>query len=84
MSGHYHPAAEIARTMDSQAGCSARRHSESQRWSMHTYQSVFITVRAASDAEKGVPHIWRVDTNGHDTGVMSNSLYHFAQKLFKE
>ena len=21
--------------------------------------------------EKGVPHIWRVDTNGHDTGVMS-------------
>jgi enterochelin esterase-like enzyme len=34
--------------------------------------------------EKGVPHIWRVDTNGHDTGVMTNSLYHFAQKLFKE
>jgi enterochelin esterase-like enzyme len=34
--------------------------------------------------EKGVPHVWRVDTNGHDTGVMSNSLYHFAQKLFKE
>jgi hypothetical protein len=34
--------------------------------------------------EKGVPHIWRVDTNGHDTGVMSNSLYHFVQKLFKE
>jgi hypothetical protein len=34
--------------------------------------------------EKGVPHIWRVDTNGHDTAVMSNSLYHFAQKLFKE
>ena len=34
--------------------------------------------------EKGVAHIWRVDTNGHDTGVMSSSLYHFAQKLFKE
>ena len=34
--------------------------------------------------DKGVPHAWRVDTNGHDTGVMSNSLYHFAQKLFKE
>jgi hypothetical protein len=34
--------------------------------------------------EKGVPHIWRVDTYGHDTAVMSNSLYHFAQKLFKE
>jgi enterochelin esterase-like enzyme len=34
--------------------------------------------------EQGVPHIWRVDTNGHDTGVMSHSLYHFAQKLFGE
>jgi len=34
--------------------------------------------------EQAVPHIWRVDTNGHDTGVMTNSLYHFAQKLFKE
>ena len=34
--------------------------------------------------ENGVPHIWRVDTNGHDTGEMSHSLYHFAQKLFKE
>ena len=34
--------------------------------------------------EKGVPHVWRVDANGHDTGEMSNSLYHFAQKLFKE
>ena len=34
--------------------------------------------------EKGVPHVWRVDTNGHDTGVMSHSLYHFAQKLFTE
>ena len=34
--------------------------------------------------EKGVPHIWRVDTNGHDTGEMSNSLYLFAQRLFKE
>jgi enterochelin esterase-like enzyme len=34
--------------------------------------------------EKKVKHIWRVDGNGHDTGVMSNSLYHFAQFLFKE
>ena len=34
--------------------------------------------------QKGVPHIWRVDTNGQDTAVMSHSLYHFAQKLFKE
>jgi enterochelin esterase-like enzyme len=34
--------------------------------------------------EKRVPHIWRVDTNGHDTAEMSNSLYHFAQLLFRE
>ena len=34
--------------------------------------------------EKGVPHIWRLDSNAHDTSVMSANLYHFAQKLFKE
>jgi len=34
--------------------------------------------------EKGVPHIWRVDTNAHDTGAMSANFYHFAQKLFRE
>jgi hypothetical protein len=34
--------------------------------------------------ERGVPHIWRVDTNGHGTAVMTNSLYRFAQKLFKK
>jgi enterochelin esterase-like enzyme len=34
--------------------------------------------------EKGVPHAWRLDTNGHDTAEMSSSLYHFAQRLFKE
>lgn len=34
--------------------------------------------------EAGVPHVWRVDTNGHDTGEMSHSLYHFAQLLFRE
>jgi enterochelin esterase-like enzyme len=34
--------------------------------------------------EKGVTHVWRVDTNGHDTAEMSHSIYHFAQKLFKE
>lgn len=34
--------------------------------------------------EKNVPHIWRVDTNGHDTGAMSHGLYHFAQLLFKK
>jgi hypothetical protein len=34
--------------------------------------------------EKRVPHVWRVDTNGHDTAEMSNSLYQFAQLLFRE
>ncbi len=34
--------------------------------------------------ERGVAHIWRVDTNAHDTGAMSANFYHFAQKLFKE
>lgn len=35
-------------------------------------------------AEKGVPHLWRLDENGHDTAEMSSNLYHFAQRLFKE
>jgi enterochelin esterase-like enzyme len=34
-------------------------------------------------AEKGVTHIWRVDTNAHDTAAMSSNFYYFAQKLFK-
>jgi hypothetical protein len=34
--------------------------------------------------DKGVPHIWRLDNNGHDTAVMSANFYHFAQKLFRE
>jgi enterochelin esterase-like enzyme len=34
--------------------------------------------------EHGVAHIWRVDTNAHDTNAMSANFYHFAQKLFKE
>lgn len=33
--------------------------------------------------EKGVPHVWHVDENGHDPTHWRNSLYHFAQKLFK-
>ena len=39
--------------------------------------------RPVSATEKGVTHIWRVDTNAHDTGAMSSNFYHFAQKLFK-
>lgn len=34
--------------------------------------------------KNGVRHVWRVDTNGHDTAEMSHSLYHFAQLLFRE
>jgi len=33
--------------------------------------------------EKGITHIWRVDTNAHDTGAMSSNFYYFAQKLFR-
>jgi len=33
--------------------------------------------------ENGVPHIWRLDGNAHDTAVMSSNFYHFAQRLFK-
>ena len=34
--------------------------------------------------EGRVPHIWRVDTSGHDIAEMGHSLYHVAQLLFKE
>ncbi len=34
--------------------------------------------------EKGVPHIWNVDSHGHDPTHWRNNLYHFAQLLFKE
>ena len=33
--------------------------------------------------EKGVPHIWHVDGNGHDATHWRNSLYYFTQKLFR-
>jgi enterochelin esterase-like enzyme len=35
-------------------------------------------------ADKGVPHVWRLDGNAHDTAVMSSNFYYFAQKLFKD
>ena len=34
--------------------------------------------------ETGVPHVWRVDENGHDPAAMSSNLYHFVQRLFKD
>jgi len=33
--------------------------------------------------EKGVPHIWHVDSNGHDGTEWANNLYLFAQHIFK-
>jgi hypothetical protein len=34
--------------------------------------------------EEGVTDVCRVDTNGHDTAGMSQSVYLFAQRLFKQ
>ncbi|TWT66225.1 Alpha-L-arabinofuranosidase C precursor [Posidoniimonas polymericola] len=33
--------------------------------------------------EQGVPHIWHVDTHGHDPQHWSKSLYWFAQQVFQ-
>jgi len=33
--------------------------------------------------EKSVPHIWHVDSNGHDATEWANNLYLFAQHIFK-
>lgn len=33
--------------------------------------------------EKGVHHIWHVDTGGHDFPVWKNDLYWFAQQIFR-
>jgi enterochelin esterase-like enzyme len=33
--------------------------------------------------EKGVSHIWHVDTNGHDGTHWANSLYHFGSRIFR-
>jgi hypothetical protein len=33
--------------------------------------------------EKGVPHIWHVDSNGHDGTEWANNLYLFAQHIFQ-
>ncbi|MFN3148874.1 alpha/beta hydrolase [Bremerella sp.] len=34
--------------------------------------------------ENEVPHIWNVDSHGHDATHWRNNLYHFAQLLFQE
>ena len=33
--------------------------------------------------EKDVPHVWNVDSNGHDPTEWRNNLYHFVQRLFQ-
>lgn len=33
--------------------------------------------------EKGVPHVWHLDSGGHDFAVWRNDLYHFAQRIFR-
>ena len=33
--------------------------------------------------EKGIPHVWNVDSNGHDPTEWRNNLYHFVQRLFR-
>ena len=35
-------------------------------------------------ARKNVPHVWHVDSGGHDFGVWKTDLYLFAQLLFRE
>lgn len=39
---------------------------------MHTYLK-----------DHGIPHIWHVDGNGHDATHWRNSLYYFAQQIFR-
>ena len=33
--------------------------------------------------EKGVPHVWHVDGNAHDTTEWQNNLYLFSQRIFR-
>ena len=33
--------------------------------------------------EKNVPHIWHVDSHGHDATEWANNLYLFVQHIFK-
>ena len=33
--------------------------------------------------QQGVPHVWHVDTNAHDSTEWANNLYLFAQHIFK-
>ena len=40
-------------------------------------------IRISQGAEKGVPHVWHVDGNAHDTTHWDNNLYLFSQRIFR-
>ncbi|MBI5769310.1 MAG: esterase family protein [Verrucomicrobia bacterium] len=45
---------------------------------------IFISQRThAYLKEHHVPHVWHLDSGGHDFNVWRNDLYHFAQKIFR-
>jgi enterochelin esterase-like enzyme len=45
---------------------------------------IFISQRThAYLKEKNVPHVWHVDSGGHDFKVWKNDLYWFAQRIFR-
>jgi enterochelin esterase-like enzyme len=45
---------------------------------------LFISQRThAYLKEKGVPHLWHVESGVHDFAGWSNDLYHFAQRIFR-
>ena len=41
-------------------------------------QSVHVYLK-----ERGVPHIWNVDDEGHTPKTWASNLYHFGQRLFR-
>ncbi|MBS0266452.1 MAG: esterase [Planctomycetes bacterium] len=34
--------------------------------------------------QQGIPHVWNVDSHGHDATHWRNNLYHFAQLIFND
>ena len=45
---------------------------------------IFISQRThAWLKEKNVPHIWHLDSGGHDFSVWRSNLHHFAQQIFR-
>jgi enterochelin esterase-like enzyme len=45
---------------------------------------IFISQRThAYLKEKNVPHVWHLDSGGHDFAVWRSNLYHFARQIFR-